>query len=129
MSTVTSSGSVSVSHYDSNGTWLIALEGDHDLSTTPLLEQQTSGVWPHCTLAVVDLSMATFIDCSVINWLLRIRNAPAAAGHYAVRIVQGPPGSAAARMCSILGLRDTLAWYPTRQDALAERAADPDIAA
>jgi hypothetical protein len=129
MSADTSAGTVDVSHYDANGTWLIALEGDHDLSTTPLLEQQTSSVWPLCTIAVVDLSKATFIDCSVINWLLRTCDAPAA-GHRVLRIVQGPPESAAARMCSLLSLRDRLAWYPTRQAALAEVAADdPDLAA
>ena len=75
MSSERAPGTVTVTHCDNNGTWLIALEGEHDMATAPLLEQQTSGVWPRCNLAVVDLREATFIDCSTINWLLRTRGA------------------------------------------------------
>ena len=126
MSKETAIGTVTVTHYDSNGTWLIALEGDHDMSTTPLLEQQTSDVWPLCSLAVVDLGRATFIDCSTINWLLRTRGALTRPGHDVLRIVQGPRGSAAARIFDLLRPRDVFAFYPTRQDALAHTAAIPE---
>jgi hypothetical protein len=126
MSTATAFGTVTVTHYDSNGTWLIALEGDHDMSTTPLLEQRTSNVWPHCTLAVVDLGEATFIDCSTIGWLLRTRGVLMRPGSDVLRIVQGPSGGAAARMFDLLRPDDVFACYPTRLDALAQTAAIPD---
>ena len=126
MSKETAIGTVTVTHYDSNGTWLIALEGDHDMSTTPLLEQQTSDVWPLCNLAVVDLGEATFIDCSTINWLLRSRGALAGNGRDVLRIVRGPSGGAAARMFDLLSPRDVFACYPTRHDALNHSAADPE---
>ncbi len=126
MSAATGIGTVTVTHFDSNGTWLIALEGDHDMATTPLLEQHTSDVWPHCNLAVVDLGEATFIDCSTINWLLRSRGALAGNGRDVLRIVQGPSGGAAARMFELLSPRDVFACYPTRHDALTHSAADPE---
>jgi len=127
MSTEGAIGTVTVTHYDTNGTWLIALEGDHDMSTAPLLEQRTSGVWRDCNLAVVDLGEATFIDCSTINWLLRTRGALGRPGHDDVlRIVQGPSGGAARRMFDLLRPRDVFACHPTRQDALAHMAAIPE---
>lgn len=126
MSAATGVGTVTVTHFDSNGTWLIALEGDHDMATTPLLEQHTNDVWPHCNLAVVDLGEATFIDCSTINWLLRSRGALAGNGRDVLRIVQGPSGGAAARMFDLLSPRDVFACYPTRHDALTHSAADPE---
>ena len=126
MSKETAIGTVTVTHYDSNGTWLIALEGDHDMSTTPLLEQQTSDVWPLCNLAVVDLGGATFIDCSTISWLLRTRGALTQPGRDVLRIVQGPRGGAAARMFNLLRPQDVFACYPTRQDALAHTSAIPE---
>ena len=126
MSAATAIGTVTVTHYDNNGTWLIALEGDHDMSTTPLLEQETSDVWPRCNLAIVDLGEATFIDCSTINWLLRTRGTPTLPGHHVLRIVQGPRGGATARMFDLLHPNDVFACYPTRQDALAHTVAVPE---
>ena len=125
MNTNTALGTVTVTHYDNNGTWLIALTGEHDMSTRPLLEQRTSDLWPLCTLAVVDLGEATFIDCSTISWLLRTRGTLKPTGRDVLRIVQGPPGGAAARMFDLLSPGDVFACYPTRQDALAHTAADP----
>jgi anti-anti-sigma factor len=116
----TPSGTATVTHHDDNGTWLIAIEGEHDISTTPLLEQQTSTVWPRCTLAVVDLSEATFIDSSMINWLLRARSALGATGQQALRVVHGPPGGVVERILDLTSFHDQVPCHPTRQDALAE---------
>jgi anti-anti-sigma regulatory factor len=113
-------GTVAVTKLDDGGTWLIALQGEHDISTTPCLERQTSGVWPLCTVAVVDLSDAAFIDCSVINWLLRTAQALEATGHQASCVVEGPPSCFARRVLDIVCLRHVLACYPTREDALAD---------
>ena len=94
--------------------------GEHDLSTAPLLEQATIGLWQRCTLAVVDLSGAAFIDTTVINWLMNAKHKLEASGGGTLGIVEGPPASFAARLFGQLSLRDVLACYPTRQDALAQ---------
>ena len=116
-------GSVAVSPQDADGAWLIALEGEHGLSTAALLEQATIGLWQRCTVAVVDLSAAAFIDTTVINWLMNAKHKLEASSGGTLGIVEGPPASFAARLFGQLSLRDVLACYPTRQDALAQTRA------
>ena len=118
-------GVVTVTHCDSNGTWLIALAGEHDLSTTLLIEQTTRDVWSRCSTAVIDVSQTTFIDSSVINWLVRSRDALGATGQGAMRLVYGPPSTPAARLFKQLGLPDMIACYPTRHEALANTTTLP----
>lgn len=117
-------GSVRVTHVDHNGTWLIALEGEHDIATTSLLDKQTRGVWSHCSVAVVDLSEATFIDCSVVGWIFRARgklNADAG-GDARLRLVKGQPNSSVQRVVDLLQLDQQFPCFPTSRDALAEPA-------
>jgi anti-anti-sigma regulatory factor len=121
-------GSVAVSPQDADGAWLIALEGVHDLSTASLLERATIGLWQRCTLAVIDLSGTAFIDTAVINWLMSAKLMLEAAGCGTLGIVEGPPASFAARLFHLLSLRDVLACYPTRQDALAQVRAPTALA-
>ena len=113
-------GRVSVSHYDGNGTWLIALEGEHDLATLPSLEEETVDVWPHCSLAVVDLSRARFIDSSVVHWLLRARHYVEGDRRRRLVVVDGAPDSFAAHVLGVLGLRGALGCYPTADDVLQQ---------
>lgn len=112
-------GTVTLLRTDEEGVWLLALEGEHDRSTTRLLAEQTRRVWPPGTRVLVDLSDVEFIDSSVITWLLRTRRALAATGHQPLRIIEGSPDSAAARMLSLLsgGLRTSLGCYSTLADA------------
>ena len=123
---MTANGTITVTPQDGNGTWLVELAGEHDISTAPLVEQLTSRVWPACTLAVVDLSEVTFIDCSVLNWLVRTRSTLAeTTGGQALRIFWGPPGSLGERIFKLVWLRDELPFYATRADALAQTSAAP----
>jgi anti-anti-sigma regulatory factor len=115
---VAAAGSVAVRPQGADGAWLIVLEGEHDLSTTPLLEQATIGLWQRCTMAVVDVSGAAFIDTTVVNWLMYARRMLRASG--ALAIVEGPASSPASRLIRLVGLCDVVACFPTRQDALAQ---------
>lgn len=117
-------GTVTVNHQDGNGTWLVALGGEHDVSTTALLARETRDVWDHCTLVVVDLSDTTFIDCSVIHWLLDRRGALAGVGDRPLRIVRGQVGGVAERIFHLLRVDSELLLYPSRRAAL-----DPTSAA
>jgi anti-anti-sigma regulatory factor len=113
-------GTVTVTPCDSDGTWLITLEGDHDLATRPLLERQTRGIWPLCKVAVIDLSDVTFIDSGVIRWLLSVESELEAAGAFTLSIVEGRPGTVADRIFGLLRTRDLLPCYATRADAFAQ---------
>lgn len=103
---------------EADGIWLLTLDGEHDISTVPRIERETREVWPSCGLMVVDLSAVSFIDGSVVNWLLRTRGRLAEDGRHALRIVRGPPEGAVARVFEILRLDQEFACYRTREDAL-----------
>jgi anti-anti-sigma regulatory factor len=118
-----STGTVTCTACDSEGTWLIALQGEHDLATRASLERQTRHVWPLCKAAVIDLSGATFIDSGVIRWLLNAETTLEAAGGHSLSIVEGPPGSVADRLFEILRVRHVLPCYPTPTAALAQAPA------
>jgi anti-anti-sigma factor len=111
-------GTVTVRHVDGNGTWLVALHGEHDAFTVPHLAERTEVVWSRSTHAIIDLSDAQFIDSSVIGWVLRART------HADARRIVLVEGSAsiANRVLDVTGLRDIFPCYPCLEDALG---ADP----
>jgi DNA-directed RNA polymerase specialized sigma24 family protein/anti-anti-sigma regulatory factor len=114
-------GAVTTSRLGRHGTWVIALAGEHDRSTIPLLDAGTQGVWRRCSLVAVDLSAATFIDSSVIEWLLRTRRMLLATGHHGgLRVVVGTPASAASRLLRLVSphLRELLSCHRTLEEAL-----------
>ena len=110
-------GAVTVTHADNNGTWLVELRGEHDLSTAPRLDEQTRDVWPRRKLAIVDLRSAAFIDSTVVSWLLSADNAITTAGTGTLIIIEGAADSVPARVLRLLHLREVLACYRTRHDA------------
>jgi anti-anti-sigma regulatory factor len=113
-------GTITCIPCDADGTWLIALQGEHDLANRHRLEHETRSIWPLCKAAVIDLSGTTFIDSGVIRWLLRAESALEAAGASTLCIVEGPPGSVAHRLFGLLRMRHVLTCYPTRAEALAQ---------
>ena len=113
-------GTVTVTPCDSKGTWLVMLHGEHDLATRLLLDEQTRAIWPLCTVAVVDLSEATFIDSGVIRWLMSVEREFAEAGTFTLSIVEGPSGTVADRLFGLLRMRYAVDCYATREDALAQ---------
>ena len=114
------SATVTATPCDADGTWLVSLHGDHDLATRPQLEQETSAIWPACKVAVIDLSDVAYMDSGVIRWLLDVERQLEEAGAFTLSIVQGPPGSRAARIFELLHIDHVLACYPTREAALAQ---------
>jgi anti-anti-sigma regulatory factor len=111
---------------DDRGTWLVALRGEHDLATIPLLDEQTGHVWPQCTVAVVDLSAVTFIDSSLIHWLLRVEQTLEAAHGLTLSIVTGAPGGVTGKLFERLRLSHVFACYVTRREAFMQAVAGAD---
>ena len=105
------------------GVWLVSLTGEHDLTSIPLLDQYTRHIWPHCRVAVIDLSGVTFIESGMIAWLLRIETALDEGEGFTLSIVEGPADGAAARLFKRLRMSHVLACYPTVRAALSQTAA------
>lgn len=104
-------------------TCLVTLTGEHDLTTLPLLDLRTRHIWPRCRVAVIDLSGITFIDSSIISWLLRVEIALEEGVGFTLSIVEGPPGSVAARLFDHLQMSHVVACYPTVRAAFMQVAA------
>jgi anti-anti-sigma regulatory factor len=117
---------IAVTQSDDRGTWLVTLHGELDIATIPLLDQQTCHVWPRCKVAVIDLSEITFIDSSMIHWLLRVERVLEAAQCSTLSIVTGPPGCVAQKLFQRLRMSYVLACYPTRRDAFTQAVAGAD---
>jgi diguanylate cyclase (GGDEF)-like protein len=115
-------GTAAAASIDGDDSWLIVLAGEHDVATAALLDGQVRRIPPRCSLVVVDLGAATFIDCSVAAWLIRMRGAVADAGPAELRVVEGPPGRCVQRVLDFVGLRYELPRFPTIEEALADRA-------
>jgi anti-anti-sigma regulatory factor len=118
-----------ITRCDDRGTWLVALHGEHDLATMPLLDEQTRHVWARCTIAVIDLSEVTFVDSSVIHWLLRVEHALEVAHGFTLSIVTGPPGGVAGKLFERLRMSHVLACYETRREAFMQAVAGADALA
>jgi anti-sigma B factor antagonist len=97
--------------------WLIALEGEHDLTTAPEIRAALDQVSAPGTSVVVDLSGATFIDSSVVHCLVDADRAVRSADGERLCIV-APPGSIPCRVLEITGLLTVLPVHDDRDAAL-----------
>jgi anti-sigma B factor antagonist len=88
------------------GVWVLSLHGEHDLATQPSLREQLQQVRAAGGPIVVDLSPTTFVDSTIVGALLETAAhlGPGEPGVFAVT----PPGSAARRLCDLVGLGDAL---------------------
>ena len=107
---------VSVTHLGGDR-WVIAVEGEHDLSNISHLEVALNGVFATGTSIVLDLSDATFIDSSVIHTLLAAHQRAQATPGEQLAIV-APEHSFAGRVIELTGLQPLLPIYPTKPAAL-----------
>ena len=100
------------------GTWLLTLEGEHDLATLPGLEQQMQRLGSPGTRVVVDLTRATFIDCQVVGWLLRWSERARHIDDMHLAVAIGQDGSCAKRIIDLLNAAETIPCYATLIEAL-----------
>jgi anti-anti-sigma factor len=88
------------------GASVIALRGEHDLSTGPAIQ----------AAIVFDLADATFIDSTVVGVMVGARRRAAESGG-SVAVV-APAGGAPARVLTLVGINDVLPLHETRDEAL-----------
>jgi len=109
-------GTVDVAHAAA-GLAVVTLEGEHDLSTREVLAGALQRAAAHSNV-VVDLSLCTFMDSTVINVLISTANTVAAGGERLALVIP-PEQRRVARVAEMTGLDKLLAVYETREAALA----------
>ena len=96
---------------------VVVLRGDHDISQAEQLDALLTSLTSENELVVVDLSAAQFIDSSVINALVRAKNA-ATAGAGTLRVQLGTE-AIVERALAVSGVLEFLDCVATREQALA----------
>jgi anti-anti-sigma factor len=121
-------GAIGVDRVD--GVWVVALTGEHDLSTSPglgitlerLLSDDQRSI-SRATVIAVDLSTVQFFDSSVISAMLSASQAAERDPDAALALVVGDPECFAARMLTMFGLTRLVPTFATREEAVAALSA------
>jgi anti-sigma B factor antagonist len=99
-----------------SGLAVLAIKGEHDLSTAPMLRQRLDGLIAESSPIVVDLSPASFVDSSILGVILDARRRAEDGGlGFAVSHANGP--DPVGRVLDITGLRSELPVHPDREQA------------
>jgi len=98
---------------------VVAVEGEHDIYTAPVLRQRLDEALATGGGIVVDLTGATFVDSSVLGALLDARRRALDAGHGYVVCVGETVEPGVQRILDITGLVPVLPVLRTRDEAVA----------
>jgi anti-sigma B factor antagonist len=112
------SGEVGLEKND-EGYTVVAINGEHDLSTAPGLRSRLEQLIADGDPVVVDLSAATFIDSSILGLLLQASRDAGDAG-VGFAVAQADGAEAVRRVLEITGLRKDLPVHPSRDEARAQ---------
>ena len=106
-------------------TVVVALVGEHDLTTSAALERKAADGLGACDQLVVDLTEATFIDSSVINALARLARQARSRG--VTFQVVAPLESHPRRVLDLMGLEGHLGCVDALRELGAARADDAGV--
>ena len=112
------SGEVGLERND-EGFTVVAINGEHDLSTAPGLRSHLQQLIADGDPVIVDLTAATFIDSSILGTLLQARKDAREAG-VGFAVAQAEGAEAVTRVLEITGLRRDLPVHPSRDEATAQ---------
>lgn len=98
--------------------WIVALHGEHDLTTASMLDEHLRQVHSHGTRVVLDLSQATFIDSSIISRVYGEATQAATTQGSAMAVV-APTGSQPRRTLDLVQAARALQIAEDRTDAVA----------
>lgn len=97
--------------------WLVALVGEHDLSTADEVEAAISGRFDAGSSVVLDLSEATFIDSTVLAAVLRAQDR-ADLNRADELVVVVPEGSPARRVFDVVRFDERIQLCESRAAAM-----------
>jgi anti-sigma B factor antagonist len=98
--------------------WVVALLGEHDLSTADEVAAAIGGVFSAGSSLVLDLSGATFIDSSVVGAVLRAQERVDTHEEDEL-VVVAPFDSQARRMLELVGIGEVVRLCESRTEAMA----------
>ncbi len=98
------------------GSVVMALEGDHDLSTRPLIFEALAGVGPRANL-IIDLTGCTFVDSTIISAILGAGQVTTPS-EQTVSLVLPDDTSYVYRALSVLGMQDLVPVHGSIEAAL-----------
>lgn len=102
------------------GISVLALYGEHDLSTAAELREEIERVAGSGRDVIVDLTNAEFIDSSIIGVLVAgHRDAGESRDADRPLIAVAAPGGPVARLFELVSISELITVYPTRREALA----------
>ncbi len=119
-------GSIDVTRQEQ--AWVLTVEGEHDLTTVNLLDEQMTRVAAPAASVVIDLSAATFIDGRVVAWLVRWSERAGRPELLHLSMAVGHEGSFTTRLLDLLRRLELIGPMPvveTRAEALASLQAVP----
>ena len=100
---------------------VVALRGEHDLSTAPALDAELAAVFAERKAVVVDLAETTFIDSSIAGALMRAWEAAQSREAGAV-VLCAPGGSPPRRLLDMVGITRVVPTFETRAEAVEHLA-------
>jgi anti-sigma B factor antagonist len=110
---------ISLVRQDDDGSCVIVLTGEHDLSSVEelraALDQAASA-----RLIVVDLSHTEFIDSAVLGALIASHRRAGEDGRRWALVVGDGSGAAVRRILELTGLDSVMAVHASREDAMVE---------
>jgi anti-anti-sigma factor len=92
--------------------WVLKLDGEHDLSTAPLVAAAFERISVTGTTVVVEFTQTSFIASTIVAALVR----RSLAGETLLLVV--PRGGAVRRTLDLIGIPDLLRTFETRDEAL-----------
>ncbi len=103
---------------------VLALVGEHDLSTVDALSDEVDRQFREASHVVIDLTRATFVDSTVIC-ALALGGEHARARSACRFAVVAPPDSFVRKVFDVVDLRSIMPTYETLEEALAEGGISP----
>lgn len=103
-------GSVTIAHRDA--AWVVALEGEHDVSTADLVRRRLTDA-SVAEAIVVDLTPTSFMDSSIASALYDAHRAEEPRIRFVVA-----PGTPPRRLFDLIGLDTVVPVYGRLEDAL-----------
>jgi anti-anti-sigma factor len=113
-----------VEHRRLDGAQVVALYGEHDLSTLPQVRRGLQAAFRGTSAILIDATRAEFIDSSIVNELVQAHRE---ARQRDIRLgIIATPDSFVRRVLDLVGIPDVIPVYPTPGRALADLLANPD---
>ena len=107
-----------------DGVEIVELKGEHDLGTLPQVKEALEAAAESGRAVIIDLSLATFVDSSILGAVLDARRLAAETGG-GFAVASDGASEPVRRVLEVTGLAEELPVHSTREAALEALAVAP----